>query len=142
MPLAKPYDPIELNRVQRAFPADALDYMPSEEDCAEWRNRQGWQLELQRDWMFRGIVDIQLIPKREGWGQAEIDHAARQIGAIQDSYAPKHEHKEAAVAFLIDQWFSHARWKVPGEDDWKGDWPDELDEASIEEAEEARAQEG
>lgn len=141
MPLTPPYDPIELTKVQVAFPADALDYMPEYESCATWNGRGGWENQLQRDWMFVGIADIQLIPKRRYWGQAEINRAFKHLGAIQGSYASKHEHKEAAVAFLLNQWFLHARWKVKGEDEWKGDWPDDLEEADLEAAEEARANE-
>lgn len=134
MPLQAPYEPVELNKVQVAFPADALDYMPEYETCATWNGAESWENQLQRDWMVMGIADIQLIPKRRHWGQDEINRAFKHLGAIQGSYAPKHEHKEAAVSFLLNQWFSHARWKVKGQDDWKGDWPDEFEQEIEEEA--------
>lgn len=141
MPLEAPYDPVELNKVQEAFPADALDYMPEWDVVADARDRLTWQLDFQRDWMFRGVEsDIMFIPRDSSWGQAEVDRAFRHLGAIQNSYAPKHEHKEAAVAFLIDTWFEYGRWRPRGESEFKGSWPEELDDATPEEAERARAE--
>lgn len=138
MPLTEPYNPIELNDAQRAFPSDALDYMPEVEACMDRKSK--WPLQLQRDWMFAGIADIQLIPLDKSWGQGDIDRAFNHLDAIQRSYAPKHEHKEIAVAFLVERWFEHARWKVEGNDEWHGDWPEELDDVNVEDAERARSE--
>jgi hypothetical protein len=126
MPLESPYTPVELNDAQKAFPADALDYMPDYETCRMASRDRSWPLQLQRDWMFGGLADIQLISADKSWKQPDIDRAFQHLGAIQNSYAPKHEHKEAAVAFLFERWFSHARWKVRGGTEWRGHWPEEL----------------
>lgn len=142
MALEAPYEPVELNKVQQAFPADALDYMPDADTARTWLEEQGrdaWQLKFQQDWMFRGVEDLQFIPRDGSWTQVEVDRAFVHLGAIQASYAPKHEHKEAAIAFLVGQWFEFGRWKRIGEDEWQGsEWPEYLNDATLDAAEEAR----
>lgn len=142
MPLEHPYDPIELNKVQQAFPADALDYMPSWDEVeAVWEDRNSWrwQYNLTAAIIFKGLDDIQLIPHNGDWKQEDVDRAFSHVVTIARSFAPKHEHKEASMVFLLDQWFSHARWKPKGKDEWEGEWPEELVDATTAEAEEERS---
>jgi hypothetical protein len=47
------------------------------------------------------------IKPKEG---VDVDKALRHIQAIMRSYQPKHEHKEAAVAYLLSQWFDDVTW--------------------------------
>lgn len=54
------------------------------------------------DWFFCGIKDVVIIPK-EGINKSE---AMRHLAEILSSYEPKHEHKEAAVAYLASLWFN------------------------------------
>lgn len=106
--------PIELSDVSLAFPADALDYMPSWESIPdEFKNRNvrgDWRRDLWSDIMFAGLDSIELYPK-EG---IDPNTAFRQLSAIVRSYAPKHEHKEAALAYLTDLWFEGATWTPTG----------------------------
>lgn len=97
--------PTPVSDVEVAFPAGALDLMPSREVCeaglaalpdggAEW-------LRLQRVWFSRGLaagVEFHMRPGVDG------ETAFRHLCCIQGSYAPKHEHKEAAVAYLASRW--------------------------------------
>ena len=52
-------------------------------------------------WFYNGLKNVKFIPK-EG---VETNKALRHIKAILSSWEPKHEHKEAGVAYLLSQWF-------------------------------------
>ena len=96
-------DPIEISDVSLAFPADALDYMPKWEDIPEqYKDGSSPWLDFQRCWMRHGLSAhlFRFVPK-EGLAGTTI---FRQLDAIQRSFAPKHEHKEAAVAYLAESW--------------------------------------
>lgn len=54
------------------------------------------------DMFFAGIKSLELTP-REGIDQAK---ALRHIRTISASFEPKHEHKEAGVAYLMSLWFN------------------------------------
>lgn len=52
-------------------------------------------------WFYKGIkVDV-FVPKKG----IDKEKALMYIGALMRSWAPKHEHKEAAVAYLMSLWF-------------------------------------
>lgn len=94
--------PIEISDVDFAFPARALEWMPAlDEIPVEFR--EGLTLwNKAADRIFYGSMEgIELEPK-EG-----IDpyKAGRHIMAIMRSYAPKHEHKIAACAYLMSRFF-------------------------------------
>ena len=67
----------------------------------EFRDGSNKWLTFQRDWFFSGIKNLKLSPK-EGIDSAK---AFRHLRAIQSAFEPKHEHKEAAVAYLASLWF-------------------------------------
>lgn len=53
-------------------------------------------------WFYGGLPgDTEFIPK-EG---VDAKKAIAALGAILASFEPKHEHKEAGVAYLMSQWF-------------------------------------
>jgi len=54
------------------------------------------------EWFFCGIHSHQLMAKK-GVNKTK---AIRAIQAILGSYEPKHEHKTAACAYLLSEWFS------------------------------------
>jgi len=62
---------------------------------------------LFNDWFFKGIQHLKLTPK-DGVNKLE---ATTHIAAIMRSWELKHEHKEAAVAYLLSQWFEYASWQ-------------------------------
>ena len=69
----------------------------------EFRRNRGtkWN-EIQSRWFYRGLPkETQFIPK-EG---IDVNIAIRHLKAIQGSFEPKHEHKEAGVAWLMSLWF-------------------------------------
>jgi hypothetical protein len=100
-PFAQPTD---VSAVELAFPANPL--MPAWDDIPEdFRRDRGdarpW-LEFQRKWFFEGFPKAGLL-RREG---VDAEIAFRHLASIQGSFAPKHEHKEAAVAWLASRWFA------------------------------------
>lgn len=101
----------ELTDADVVFPADVLKIMPKYEDIPkEFRNLNNhtkWN-KLVSDWFFLGLKKLEIKPK-EGVDQKK---AMRHLGAIMRSFQPKHEHKEAAVAFLMSEWFEDATWKA------------------------------
>ena len=75
----------------------------------EFKRGNGKWNKFQRDWFFGGLASENLIP-----GEGIDKRAAlRHLGAIQGSFEPKHEHKEAAVAYLASKWFTDkSTWQV------------------------------
>lgn len=68
------------------------------------RNTNNKWLEFQRTWFFKGIKSSGLVPKPG----IDMNEALRHLQAIQSSYEPKHEHKEACVAYLASLWFEES----------------------------------
>jgi hypothetical protein len=103
--------PVEIGDVEVAFPANALEYMPSCEECEaglrqlEPKVAKMWR-DFQQAWFFDGLpasVEFELAEGVDG------EKAIRHLKMIQGSFAPKHEHKEAAVAYLASRWFTTVR---------------------------------
>jgi hypothetical protein len=96
--------PRELSPVEQAFPAGAMDFMPAMDEIPDefkHMSPNSW-VQFQTDWFFKGLsVGVEFYP-REG---VDAETAVAQLSAIQRSFAPKHEHKEAAVAYLASLWF-------------------------------------
>lgn len=94
--------PQKIDDVDVAFPAKVSHLMPKfEEIPANYPNKSKW-LQFQSDWFYTGIKGKDLKVK-EGIDKRD---AIRHLQAIQGSFEPKHEHKEAAVAYLASLWFT------------------------------------
>lgn len=122
--------PHDFNDVELAFPAHALEHMPAYEDIPDgYKHSQEWFSRVWDDLFFGGLDDIQFFPKDESWDEGDVRRAWRHLNVILRSFAPKHEHKQAALAYLTDQWFEAVRWKRKGENVWEGtpdvEWPDD-----------------
>ena len=98
----KRIDPQEIDDLTLAFPTDVLSLMPDKADIPEdiTRRRSKW-CQVASDWFFRGLKNAKWTPK-EG---IDPNKALRHIGTILGSWEPKHEDKEAAVAYLLSEWF-------------------------------------
>lgn len=85
------------------------DLMPPYEEIPdEFKNPFGnnkWA-RLTSDWFFYGIKDAAFKPK-DG---IDTDMALSHIMKILRSFEPRHEHKEAAVAYLLSQWFDDVEY--------------------------------
>jgi hypothetical protein len=89
--------------VERLMPPMAE--IPVEFKSLNSRNR--W-IVCQQDWFFTGLRDVVWSPK-EG---VDTIAALRHLKAIQGSWDPKHEHKQAAVAYLLSLWFDDVTYKT------------------------------
>ena len=63
---------------------------------------------VQMTWFFKGLPEETEYDVKEG---IDLTKALRHLGAIQRSWEPKHEHKEAGVAYLMSLWFNEI--KIP-----------------------------
>lgn len=116
-----PILPVEISDASLAFPADALDYMPKWDDIpddfqrltevsVEWYSFAG-------TWFTRGIGSEYtgfLCTQIDDETRLDGETVTRQISAILGSYAPKHEHKMAAVAYLLSLWIDSAVYGPEG----------------------------
>jgi hypothetical protein len=93
----------DLRDVDLAFPAGALDWMPPMDEIPdEFKDYNNEWVRIGRGWFMRGLPDdVEFYPK-EG---VDPKKAVRACKATLGSYAPKHEHKEAAVAYMLSEWF-------------------------------------
>jgi hypothetical protein len=93
----KPVDDVTL-----AFPASVVGSLlpPISDIPKEFSERSNPWGKLTSEWFFRGLKG-QFIPKDGIDKQA----AMRHLGAVMRSFEPKHEHKEAGVAYLMSLWF-------------------------------------
>lgn len=109
--------PTPVSDADVAFPARALEIMPTREQCQAGLDaldpdeRQKW-INFQRKWFYEGLPDTMQLALRTNDGvKVDGETAFRHLKVIQGSYAPKHEHKEVAVAFLASQWFEDVAYE-------------------------------
>lgn len=100
-------EPHEISMAQRMFPAGVVGtLMPEMDDIpAEFQERGTDWNRFVSDLFFNGQASAfnrwNLYQRDEIDGQAAFTHLMTVLG----SYEPKHEHKEAAVAWLASRWF-------------------------------------
>jgi len=89
------------HEIQPSHSLNVSGLMPPHKDIPREFNsdRNEWTL-WQRKWFFEGL-DVTPEPK-DG---IDAKKAMRHLATIQRSWMPKHEHKEAAVAYLASLWF-------------------------------------
>lgn len=92
-----------LTRLDVAFPATVRHLMPDPTTLPSNGRFDG----LVATWFFRGLQGAEFIAKPG----IDAGKALAHLRCILGSFEPKHEHKEAAISFLLDQWFVDV--KVP-----------------------------
>jgi hypothetical protein len=97
--------PIEVSQVDMAFGGNAMKLMPSYEELRGIKVDSKWS-RLFSEWFYNGLESLEVEPK-DG---IDKNKALRQIKTVMGSFDPKHEHKEAGVAFLMSQFFKDAKW--------------------------------
>lgn len=100
----------EFTKVEEAFPSSVEAFMPKYKDIPSEYKEHNWNFKPCKffsDMFFVGIANVKLQP-REGVDSVK---AWTHLQCIARSYEPKHEHKEAAFAFLLDEWFSDYSWE-------------------------------
>ncbi len=98
--------PKVLTDLQVAFSANVSDLMPSRsqipKDFDMYSNtRNSWVRTTER-WFFSGLPKGTTFKPKPG---IDGNTAVRHLKAILGSFEPKHEHKIAAVAYLLSEWF-------------------------------------
>lgn len=93
---------------QLVFPTNTGGMIPDYETIPdEFKHGNTKWNRLFNDWFFRGLEKYKIIPK-DG---VNLGKALRHIRYVMGSWEPKHEHKEAGVVFLMNEWFKDATWK-------------------------------
>jgi len=97
--------PIPVTGVDMAFGGDIDKLLPDYDSIPEeftvGCNHNKWN-KIFSNWFFHGLdKDTDFIPKDGIDPKAALQH----ISAIMKSWAPKHEHKEAGCAYLLQLWF-------------------------------------
>jgi len=96
--------PQPVSDVELVFPASVVDrgLFPKEEDVPEafFDRENPWAM-FARRWFNEGCSTDSLIPK---FG-IDKGQAIRHLKVCMGSFAPRHEHKIAGVAYLLSQWF-------------------------------------
>lgn len=79
-----------------------IQHMPKYEDVPnEFKNMSNKWNSLFNSLFFRGAESLELTPK----AGVDKEKALKAIQSIMVSFKPKHEHKEAACAYLFSEWF-------------------------------------
>jgi hypothetical protein len=84
-----------------------IDHMPKYEDVPkEFKDMNNKWCAFISKWFFCGIPKeiYDALEPKEG---VDKEKAINAIRAILGSFAPKHEHKEAACAYLMSEWFEY-----------------------------------
>lgn len=103
--------PATVDDLSMVFGADALKHMPSLVECEaglrllDRKTARMWR-DFQATWFFEGLSPDVEFTVAEGVDGAT---AIRHLKMINGSFAPKHEHKEAAVAYLASRWFTSVK---------------------------------
>lgn len=93
--------PQEVSAVEMAFGGNMKELLPPYSEIPEeFKSSRNRWVQWQNQWFYSGL-------KEAPAAKAGIDAKAaiRHLGAIQGSFEPKHEHKEAGVAYLASRWF-------------------------------------
>jgi hypothetical protein len=111
-PLNDGYDqPMVVDDILYAFPGHLDRLLPSWESIPEeFRDMNGrteWN-RFVRDWFFHGWPEDRRLYERP---DVDAEAAFRHLHTIMRSFEPKHEHKEAGVAWLMSRWFAAIRPK-------------------------------
>lgn len=99
----------EKSQVEMAFPTRVDDMMPEYKDIPKEfkdQNVRGKWNKVVSDWFFKGLKNAKWKPNPG----VDTEKALRHIGYILGSWEPKHEHKEAGVAFLLNEWFEDVEY--------------------------------
>lgn len=98
----------EVSDAELAFPATVLHLMPKYEDIPEEFKATDtkWNRFFRHAFYF-GVSKLEFRTKPG----VDPEKAYRHVRTIMGSFEPKHEHKEAAVAFLLSQWFDDVAYE-------------------------------
>ena len=104
--------PPEITDIDVAFPAHAMDWLPAWEDIpSSYKTSDNpWAQQIGR-WFFKG-PDEAWMTRLEPKEDVDPKKALRVVQACLGSFAPKHEHKIAGVAYMMATWFTDPELKT------------------------------
>lgn len=102
--------PKPVSGVDMAFgPKDVNSMMPKYSDIPdEFKSGHTKWNSFFNDMFYKVIKSYSATPK-DGIDKAD---ALRHFSAVARSFEPKHEHKEAACAYLLSLWFDDITWEA------------------------------
>ena len=99
MNFEKPYDKLKVIEITELMPV----YSDIPDDFKSMNNPY---VKWQQKWFFSGLKESDIPKTKNG---IDSKKAIRHLSAIQNSWSPKHEHKEAGVAYLASLWFEEPK---------------------------------
>lgn len=99
----------KVDDVDVAFPARGVELAPAWEDIPEKFKRENTVGKRLFGVLFYGeprTKTVEWHPKRG----VDKNDACRVLAVIIGCFGLKHEHKEAAFAYLVDEWFDAVSW--------------------------------
>lgn len=94
--------PVSVSELDRLLGSKAMELLPKYEEIPdEFKGFRGVWSDLTERWFFEGI-NGEILREKSG---IDREAALRHLDACMRSFAPKHEHKIAGVAYLMSQWF-------------------------------------
>lgn len=99
--------PIKVDDVNRVFGGKTHELVPKMNEIPkEFQYGKSKWNKVFGDWFFYGLENCVWTPKKD----VNKEDALRHIGAVMRSYEIKHEHKEAGVAFLLNEFFEDVQY--------------------------------
>lgn len=93
--------PAEVTDVDLAFPARGVQLVPPM-SALPHEIGEGWLL-IARRWFYEGLPQGVSFVAKEG---ISAEAAYRHLSVVLGCYGLKHEHKEAAAAWLMSRWLT------------------------------------
>lgn len=94
----KPHN--DISDLEMAFPTRGLELLPPW-DAIPPEYRTAAKQKIPTLWFLKGLSINRVVCKKG----VDQKNAFRHMKAIMGCWSPKHEHKMAGIAYLIDQWF-------------------------------------
>ena len=96
---------IEVDDLTLAFPSRIVGtLLPLWDDISDkYKDERHPLQEIASRWFFEGAHEYVFTP-REG---VDANKALRMIAACMGSYEPKHQHKMAGIAYMLDEFFEN-----------------------------------
>lgn len=95
--------PTSVEGLDLIFGGNIKKLLPEYEDIPDEFKMQGnYWVRWQQKWFFSGLSESDVPQAKEG---IDLKAAMQHLASIQRSFEPKHEHKEAGVAYLATIWF-------------------------------------
>lgn len=95
--------PIPVSKIDIVFGGKLKEILPPWEEIPDEfkRDSNPW-VKWQQQWFFRGLEST---PKAKEGIDANL--AMSNLACVQGSFEPKHQHKQAGVAYLASLWFEN-----------------------------------